>query len=136
MNVNEVIANRAIEILGGQLGDKKLIHPNDHVNMSQSSNDTYRSPFLLLLLLVPIAVLFLSIQLLLLLLVAFFFLFYLSEIFRAGSRRQCTSRRWSRSTAACCRLCRNCTTPSTRSRRSSPTSSRSAAPTLRFALDG
>ncbi|GAB5590115.1 fumarase fum1 [Umbelopsis nana] len=41
MNVNEVIANRAIQILSGQLGDKNVVHPNDHVNMSQSSNDTY-----------------------------------------------------------------------------------------------
>jgi len=41
MNVNEVIANRAIQILGGQLGDKNVVHPNDHVNMSQSSNDTF-----------------------------------------------------------------------------------------------
>ena len=41
MNVNEVIANRAIEISGGQLGTKDPIHPNDHVNMSQSSNDTF-----------------------------------------------------------------------------------------------
>jgi len=41
MNVNEVISNRAIEIAGGQLGSKKPVHPNDHVNMSQSSNDTY-----------------------------------------------------------------------------------------------
>jgi fumarate hydratase class II len=41
MNVNEVIANRAIEIAGGQLGSKDPIHPNDHVNMSQSSNDTF-----------------------------------------------------------------------------------------------
>lgn len=41
MNVNEVIANRAIEMAGGQLGSKKPIHPNDHVNMSQSSNDTF-----------------------------------------------------------------------------------------------
>ncbi|KAH8120416.1 fumarate hydratase [Phellopilus nigrolimitatus] len=40
MNTNEVISNRAIEILGGQLGSKKPVHPNDHVNMSQSSNDT------------------------------------------------------------------------------------------------
>jgi len=39
MNANEVIANRAIEILGGRRGDKNLIHPNDHVNMCQSSND-------------------------------------------------------------------------------------------------
>ncbi|RMG42561.1 MAG: class II fumarate hydratase [Candidatus Dadabacteria bacterium] len=39
MNANEVIANRAIQILGGQTGDRSLIHPNDHVNMSQSSND-------------------------------------------------------------------------------------------------
>ncbi|MCB0340583.1 MAG: class II fumarate hydratase, partial [Bdellovibrionales bacterium] len=39
MNTNEVIANRAIQLLGGQLGDRSLIHPNDHVNMSQSSND-------------------------------------------------------------------------------------------------
>ncbi len=39
MNANEVISNRAIEILGGQLGSKKPIHPNDHVNKSQSSND-------------------------------------------------------------------------------------------------
>jgi fumarate hydratase class II len=41
MNANEVIANRAIEMLGGVLGSKKPVHPNDHVNMSQSSNDTY-----------------------------------------------------------------------------------------------
>ena len=41
MNFNEVIANRAIEILGGQLGSKDPVHPNDHVNMSQSSNDTF-----------------------------------------------------------------------------------------------
>ncbi|KRY90252.1 putative fumarate hydratase, mitochondrial, partial [Trichinella pseudospiralis] len=41
MNVNEVISNRAIEILGGQLGSKNPVHPNDHVNMAQSSNDTY-----------------------------------------------------------------------------------------------
>jgi fumarate hydratase class II len=41
MNVNEVISNRAIEIAGGKMGSKKPIHPNDHVNMSQSSNDTF-----------------------------------------------------------------------------------------------
>ncbi|MBI2432799.1 MAG: class II fumarate hydratase [Candidatus Hydrogenedentes bacterium] len=41
MNANEVIANRAIELLGGELGSKKPVHPNDHVNMSQSSNDTF-----------------------------------------------------------------------------------------------
>jgi len=41
MNTNEVIANRAIEILGGELGSKNPVHPNDHVNKSQSSNDTY-----------------------------------------------------------------------------------------------
>ena len=41
MNVNEVISNRAIELGGGELGSKKPIHPNDHVNMSQSSNDTF-----------------------------------------------------------------------------------------------
>lgn len=41
MNANEVISNRAIEMLGGVMGSKKPIHPNDHVNMSQSSNDTY-----------------------------------------------------------------------------------------------
>ena len=41
MNANEVISNRAIELLGGELGSKKPVHPNDHVNMSQSSNDTY-----------------------------------------------------------------------------------------------
>lgn len=40
MNANEVIANRAIEILGGELGSKSPVHPNDHVNASQSSNDT------------------------------------------------------------------------------------------------
>ena len=39
MNANEVIANRAIQLLGGRPGDKKLLHPNDHVNMGQSSND-------------------------------------------------------------------------------------------------
>tara|TARA_Y100000748_G_C15453984_1_gene472107 strand:- start:15 stop:1379 length:1365 start_codon:yes stop_codon:yes gene_type:complete len=39
MNVNEVIANRASEILGGKIGEKKPVHPNDHVNMGQSSND-------------------------------------------------------------------------------------------------
>ncbi|KAJ3314652.1 fumarase fum1 [Boothiomyces sp. JEL0838] len=41
MNVNEVIANRAIEILGGELGSKTPVHPNDHVNKGQSSNDTF-----------------------------------------------------------------------------------------------
>jgi len=41
MNVNEVISNRAIEMAGGNMGSKKPVHPNDHVNMSQSSNDTY-----------------------------------------------------------------------------------------------
>jgi fumarate hydratase class II len=41
MNANEVISNRAIEMLGGVLGSKSPVHPNDHVNMSQSSNDTY-----------------------------------------------------------------------------------------------
>jgi fumarate hydratase, class II len=43
MNANEVISNRAIELLGGEMGSKKPVHPNDHVNMSQSSNDTYPS---------------------------------------------------------------------------------------------
>jgi len=41
MNTNEVIANRAIEMMGGELGSKSPVHPNDHVNKSQSSNDTY-----------------------------------------------------------------------------------------------
>src|SRR4030088_2730455 len=41
MNLNEVIANRANEMLGGELGAKKPVHPNDHVNMSQSSNDSF-----------------------------------------------------------------------------------------------
>ncbi|KAI4133081.1 MAG: hypothetical protein LQ347_002299 [Umbilicaria vellea] len=41
MNANEVISNRAIEILGGTMGSKKPVHPNDHVNMSASSNDTF-----------------------------------------------------------------------------------------------
>jgi len=41
MNANEVISNRAIELLGGTVGSKRPVHPNDHVNMSQSSNDTY-----------------------------------------------------------------------------------------------
>ncbi|HEX6817961.1 MAG TPA: aspartate ammonia-lyase [Ktedonobacterales bacterium] len=41
MNSNEVLANRAIELLGGQRGDYKLVHPNDHVNMAQSTNDTF-----------------------------------------------------------------------------------------------
>ena len=40
MNVNEVIANLAIEALGGEIGSKKPVHPNDHVNKGQSSNDT------------------------------------------------------------------------------------------------
>jgi fumarate hydratase class II len=39
MNANEVIANRAVQLLGGELGSRSLVHPNDHVNMSQSSND-------------------------------------------------------------------------------------------------
>lgn len=43
MNANEVIANRAIEVLGGKRGEKSLVHPNDHVNMSQSSNDVIPS---------------------------------------------------------------------------------------------
>jgi fumarate hydratase class II len=41
MNANEVISNRAIEMLGGEMGSKKPVHPNDHVNMSQSSNDCF-----------------------------------------------------------------------------------------------
>ena len=41
MNANEVIANRAIQMLGGEMGSKTPVHPNDHVNMSQSSNDTF-----------------------------------------------------------------------------------------------
>jgi fumarate hydratase, class II len=41
MNANEVISNRAIELAGGEMGSKKPVHPNDHVNMSQSSNDTF-----------------------------------------------------------------------------------------------
>ncbi|HDK81806.1 MAG TPA: aspartate ammonia-lyase, partial [Nitrospirae bacterium] len=43
MNVNEVIANRAIEILGSKKGDYSIVHPNDHVNMAQSTNDTIPS---------------------------------------------------------------------------------------------
>ncbi len=41
MNANEVLANRAIEILGGKKGDYKIVSPNDHVNMAQSTNDTF-----------------------------------------------------------------------------------------------
>ena len=41
MNANEVISNRAIEMMGGEMGSKKPVHPNDHVNMGQSSNDTF-----------------------------------------------------------------------------------------------
>ena len=41
MNVNEVILNRAIEMMGGKLGSKKPVHPNDHVNKSQSTNDVF-----------------------------------------------------------------------------------------------
>ena len=41
MNANEVISNRAIELAGGVLGSKKPVHPNDHVNRGQSSNDTF-----------------------------------------------------------------------------------------------
>ena len=41
MNVNEVISNRAIEMMGGKLGSKKPVHPNDHVNKSQSTNDVF-----------------------------------------------------------------------------------------------
>src|SRR5579863_5190929 len=41
MNANEVISNRAIELAGGVMGSKQTVHPNDHVNMSQSSNDTF-----------------------------------------------------------------------------------------------
>jgi fumarate hydratase class II len=43
MNANEVIANRAIQLMGGEVGSKTPVHPNDHVNMSQSSNDTFPS---------------------------------------------------------------------------------------------
>ena len=41
MNVNEVISNRAIEKMGGKIGTKKPVHPNDHVNKSQSTNDVF-----------------------------------------------------------------------------------------------
>lgn len=43
MNVNEVLANRASELLGGERGDQRLVHPNDHVNLGQSSNDVFAS---------------------------------------------------------------------------------------------
>src|SRR5437016_7243102 len=43
MNLNEVLANRAIQLLGGEIGSKRPVHPNDDVNMSQSSNDTFPS---------------------------------------------------------------------------------------------
>ena len=43
MNINEVISNRAIEILKGKKGSKKPVHPNDHVNKSQSTNDVFPS---------------------------------------------------------------------------------------------
>jgi aspartate ammonia-lyase len=43
MNLNEVIANRAIELIGGKRGDYKILHPNDHANMSQSTNDTFHT---------------------------------------------------------------------------------------------
>ena len=43
MNVNEVISNRAIQMMGGKLGSKKPVHPNDHVNKSQSTNDVFPS---------------------------------------------------------------------------------------------
>ena len=43
MNANEVIANRAIELLGGERGDYSVVHPNDHVNMAQSTNDVIPS---------------------------------------------------------------------------------------------
>ena len=46
MNVNEVISNRAIEISGGEMGSKRPVHPNDDVNMSQSSNDTFPTAML------------------------------------------------------------------------------------------
>ena len=51
MNLNEVIANRAIEILGGRRGDYSVVHPNDHVNMSQSTNDTFPTAMRLAILL-------------------------------------------------------------------------------------
>src|SRR5260370_7285379 len=41
MNVNEVISNRCIQLVGGTLGSQQPVHPNDHVNMGQSSNDTF-----------------------------------------------------------------------------------------------
>ena len=41
MNLNEVIANRAIQLLDGEVGSKRPVHPNDHVNASQSSNDSF-----------------------------------------------------------------------------------------------
>ena len=47
MNVNEVIANKANELLGGKLGQYKFVHPNDHVNMSQSTNDTFPTAILI-----------------------------------------------------------------------------------------
>ena len=44
MNVNEVISNRCIQLVGGTLGSQEPVHPNDHVNMGQSSNDTFSTP--------------------------------------------------------------------------------------------
>ena len=51
MNVNEVLANRAVEILGGAKGEYRLVHPNDHVNMGQSTNDVFPTATRLALLL-------------------------------------------------------------------------------------
>ena len=51
MNVNEVLANRAAEILGGAKGEYRLVHPNDHVNMGQSTNDVFPTATRLALLL-------------------------------------------------------------------------------------
>ncbi len=45
MNANEVIANRAIELMGGEKGNYELVHPNNHVNCSQSTNDAYPTAF-------------------------------------------------------------------------------------------
>jgi len=41
MNINEVVSNRCVQLVGGELGSKSPVHPNDHVNMSQSSNNTF-----------------------------------------------------------------------------------------------
>jgi fumarate hydratase, class II len=104
MNVNEVISNRAIQLVGGQLGSKTPVHPNDDVNMGQSSNDTFPTAMHIAALRVVHEHLLPSVQ----------------ALGKPSKPRRCSGRTWSRSAARTWRT--RSRSPSARNGPGTPTS--------------